>query len=142
MINLKKFSNQLTRKQLNRRDMLIFGTDYNETRYEVGGIAHFEIPVNTLKDLLIEGLADPDDCQNSAPSIVEIYNWCAEHNLEDWYAHGYAVSSKRIDCRVSIEGIGTYVPLRRGVVGDFKKFFANADTLVGSTKMKAYCWFD
>ena len=142
MTNLKKFSNNLTSEQLDKRDRLIFGKPYDEARYSMGGICRFEIPLTVVKELLIEGLADPDDCQNLAPSIVEIYNWCNEHTLEDWYAHGYAVSGKRGDCRVSVEGIGSYKPLKRGVVGEYKKMFYAADDLMGNTKTPAYCWYD
>ena len=49
MTTLKKFSNNLTSEQLDKRDRLIFGEPYDEARYSIGGICRFEVPLSVVK---------------------------------------------------------------------------------------------
>ncbi|OPZ88523.1 MAG: hypothetical protein BWY74_03105 [Firmicutes bacterium ADurb.Bin419] len=95
--------------------------------------------LKTFENLLIQRFIDPEDCQNEAPSVKEIFGFMCKY--PQVIAFGYAVSPKRKDYRVSIEGI--YVPQEKVTLQlkeDFIKFCQNADELL--TEDKLYAWWD
>ena len=89
-------------RDIKTRDEMIFG-EYNPERYS-GGCRNFdEMNLETIKELIDKGFCDPDECQNSSPTVEEFVNFIANH--EGWYLNGYAITDKRHDYRVSITGM-------------------------------------
>ena len=106
-------------------------------------IQHFDrLSLKTLKILLEEGFVDPQETQNCAPSVDEMYMIGQE--LEALGAevtfHGYAVSPNRDDYRISLEG----VEITRASPNATLRFvhaFRSADEFnVGAGY--GYCWYD
>lgn len=112
------------------------------TRYD-GGIKSFEgLDVERLERLLAEGLATPDGKQNEAPTIAEFLEFMRSEPRTR--AHGYVVSPRRADCRVSIEGLE--IKLKPGEEAKdlrhrFVVFCRTADELC-DTGDKLYSWWD
>lgn len=89
-------------KNVKRRDKILFGSA--DVDYKFGGIEHFRgIDCDTLEQLLEEDFIDPEECQNCSPSTEEFFEFMKRH--PEFTAHGYAVSPKRSDYRITIEGI-------------------------------------
>ena len=130
---------KLDRKNVDVRDMMIFGEPYNKEKY-LGGCRHFnKMSLTTLNKLIEKNFADINDCQNCAPSIGEIKRFL-KRNPECW-CHGYAVSTDRDDYRVSIEGVQYQGTVGKDLIIDFVNTFRYADELeVGEYGI--YCWFD
>ncbi len=84
-----------------RRDEIIFG-EYDEKKY-LGGIRNFHCPRETIIGLLNEGFIDPDECQNYSPFVKDFLEYTKDLNNVEFEC--YAVSPKRDDYRVSIEGV-------------------------------------
>lgn len=94
--------------------------------------------VEGLELLLKEGFADPEERQNCAPSIQDIYEFMQQ--CPGFTAHGYIVTPDRNDYRVSIEGVecGDYS------MSDLKLFaslFHDADDFTVEDGY-LYCWYD
>ena len=72
-------------------------------------IMRFEgITLETLKELVEKGFADADAQQNDAPTIGEFIEWMEQQlqiGNDTITAHGYIVTNKRSDRRISIEGL-------------------------------------
>lgn len=125
-------------KDIETRDKLIWGR-YRPRKYAFGGTISFQgMNVKTLRKLINQNFADPEEKQNFAPSIGEIYDFMCTYPA--YTCHGYAVSADRDDYRVSIEGVEkgdkTYSVEE---FQDYMKLFSNADELNFNTM---YCWFD
>jgi hypothetical protein len=71
-----------------------------------------------LEQLISNKFIDPEDQQNNSPRVKDIYNFMK--NNPQVYAYGYAVSPKRKDYRVSIEGL---VVNKKDVSEDLKQAF-------------------
>lgn len=129
-------------KELNKdivsRDKIIFGK-YRPNKYKFGGIQKFEgMDVKTLKTLIDNNFADPEDRQNLAPSIQEIYDFMEMY--PKYTAHGYAVSDQRDDYRVSIEGVEKGEPSESvKEFTDYMAVFRYSDCFSYETM---YCWFN
>ena len=125
-------------KDVQMRDVLIFGR-YRPKMYEHGGIRRFEgMTRKTLWELLLRGFIDPEDTQNLAPSVKEIYDFMRRNR--GYTCHGYAVSVDRDDYRVSIEGVCKGEPAKSPEeFQDFKETFKYADEFNPSIM---WCWFD
>ena len=105
-----------------------------------GGVEWFKgIDLATLKKLVVEGYADPEDAQNSAPTIGEFLEFMEAH--PKFLAHGYAVSDKREDYRISIEGLKCPGKATAKDKRDFIQAFSQADdfSVEGG---RCYCWYD
>ena len=76
------------------------------------------------------------------PSVQEILDFIERHNPESWVLHGYAVSPKRQDVRVSIEGIRSIRPLNDEELTDFLRFFYTAAELIAEEGAPVSCWYD
>ena len=126
------------------RDRLIFGRDYDDAAYTRGGICQFQnMSVVTAKQLLNCGFLSPEEKHNELePSVREILNFIERHNPENWTLHGYAVSPKRQDVRVSIEGIRSIRPLSDEELTDFLSFFYTAADLIAEEGAPVSCWYD
>ena len=96
-------------KDVNERDNMLFGEDYNEEFYS-GGCRWFDgISLETLKWLVSEGFADKEEAQNSSPSIGEFIEETNGYNDSVTF-DGYAVSPQRDDYRVSIDTVNVEIP--------------------------------
>jgi len=86
------------------RDRIIFG---KSVEYG-GGICHFQdMTLDTLRELIAKGYADPEGQQNDSPMTEELADLMARH--PGLTAHGYVVSFERDDYRVSVEGVSGIV---------------------------------
>lgn len=134
--------------QLNRdaeiREQLLFQQPYLEEQY-AGGVRPFsQIGIGTLKKLLENHLIDPEDRQNFSPSAKEIIEFMEAYPFVK--AHGYAVSPKRDDYRISLEGVEWEKDrdggeLTEEMVIDMMQLFRFADE-VSMTLDNFYIWYD
>ena len=122
----------------NARDQILFGEDFDKSKY-IGGIRPFEnLPTATMKQLLELNFATEEDVQNNMPCIKELMEYAATH--ENVTFNGYAVSPKRDDYRISIEAIMqdfTTVKDR----DDFTEMFRLADEFK-VYETQGYAWYD
>jgi len=135
---------ELTQEQFDDRDEMMrpflrvgFRSEYTGRSVEEisrGDIVRYEgLELDTLRELVEKGYADPMDRQNSAPNIKEFIELMqANPGLT---AHGYVVSRQRDDARISIEGVEG--PLRPECL----HMLSRADEIEydGET---VYCWYD
>ena len=119
------------------RDKIIFGS-YNPNGY-LGGCKNFkELSLETLKELVALGFADPEETQNYSPTITEFIEFMENH--PGYYAHGYTVTDKRPDYRVTIEGIAKDEPCAdQDELEAFVLFARHADDF---DMNPPYCWWD
>jgi len=96
---------------------------------EKSGIAYFEnLSVMTLETLLIQKFIDPNDCQNSAPSVKDIFNFMCKY--PQMTTSGYAISPLREDYRISIDGLFVSKELvTPQLKKDFIEFCKDADEI-------------
>lgn len=120
------------------RDKIIFGK-YEPATY-IGGIKRFEnLSLGTLKKLVSLNFISLDDRHNCCPKVINIINFMEKY--PDYTALGYAVSAKRADYRVSLEGVSknSFADTIKEF-DDFLYLFRDADEINTDTKM--FCWFD
>lgn len=126
-------------KDIETRDKIIYGR-YREKKYKYGGTLHYEgLTVGTMKELMDQKFLDPEERQNSSPTVQEIYDFMCTY--PGYTAHGYTVSADRDDYRVSVEGV--MKPEQAATPEEcqaFLRLFENADELRVEGYM--YCWFD
>lgn len=132
----------ITLEQQEERDAIIRANGFwRQADYRSGGVRRFEcLSAKGMEQLIALGYADPDERQNDAPSIQQIFEFCKKH--PEFTMHGYAVECKRPDCRISIEGVeGMSSLYSQDAERDFLKLFKDADELIFDED-QAYCWFD
>ena len=60
------------------REQLVFGRNYDDRFYKMGGISYFDcLSIPKLRELLKAGFIDPDEAQNSSPTTQEILDFCS-----------------------------------------------------------------
>ena len=129
----------LNKANVNQRDRILFGEDYDPRKY-LGGIRRFsDLDYNGLNELFRLGVIDPEDRQNDAPETSEFLEFLRSN--PGFTVHGYAVSPERDDYRVSLEGVNldgdyTFKELR-----DFVMMFRFADEF-SIDKGGLHCWYD
>ena len=133
-------------KDQKRRNEIVFGK--NNNLKESGGIISFDdLTLPKLKKLVKEKFADPDECQNSAPSIQEFVDWADDAIKSDpsiknnLFFTGYVVDLKRSDYRVSIEGLTIKGPTTVTVRTKFMDKFRQADDFNLAYDTLS-CWYD
>lgn len=120
-----------------QRDHIIFGE--HDMAVYMGGVRHFKnLSLSKLEQLIECDFIDLDERQNCAPCVKEIYEFMKKY--PDYTAHGYTVSIRRNDYRVSLEGVSK----ESGAdsveeLEDFMRLFKFADDFSTSPM---YCWFD
>lgn len=120
------------------RNELIFGN--NSDVDWLGGIKHFDnLMVDQLNELIVDNYIDVNECQNSSPSVGEFFEFMKKHRQVA--AHGYAVSHKRDDYRVSIEGLSYCGNLSKDLLFDFIHLCRHADEFIAEEK-RLYSWWD
>jgi len=124
-------------KDFKRRDELL---NLINEQYECGGIVSFDnLDVETFKKLLDEDFVDPNRRQNYSPTAYEFYEFMVKY--PQLKAIGYAVSPKRSDYRISIEGLICSDDISDELKIEFKEFCEEADELmVKTTRLRA--WWD
>lgn len=132
-------NNNLDRENVDERDLILFGEEYNEDKYGGGCRSFSDLDVESLKKLIDMDFIDLSEAQNYAPSVEEIYYFMKDHPLVT--CHGYAVSPDRSDYRVSIEGIEYCGAVTMEMLVDFVDMFKEADEFSVSTN-GLYCWYD
>lgn len=134
------------------RHKIIFDTDFDEDKYKFGGTYHFkDLSFEKLKKLIELRFADPEDAQNDAPTIKQFYDLVNNHfeqhpEITEYISfHGYVVSHRRDDYRVSIEGLylnwfGVEID---EFVNEVISLCRHADEFdLDIVKKELYCWFD
>ena len=123
------------------RDMLIFGEHDNKSYH--GGIRHFDKATrDVVEHLLNDNFLDPLSRQNDSSTAVMFLSFMNRYRDDELFGHGYVVSPKRPDYRVTFEGL-TGEQLSHAALGDFAHVFHNADDLmINSRAGSAYCWWD
>lgn len=125
-------------KNDNRRREILAG--YLENENGRGGITPFSgVPLKVLETLINEGFAEPDDQQNSAPTIAEMRDFMQE--WPEMTAHGFIVHIERSDYSVSLEGVEFKGTPSIEMVCQFAQLFNHADDFICSPT-HLYCWFD
>ena len=119
------------------RDKMIFGS-YSPDGY-LGGCKHFgRLSLETLKELIKLEFADPEETQNCSPAIAEFVEFMENH--PGYYAHGYVVSDKRSDYRVTVEGIAKDGPCDDQ--DELEAYVAFARFADEFDMNPPYCWWD
>ena len=125
------------------REQLIFGQDYDPDDYTAGGIRLFKnLSCRTAQELMERGYLPSEDKQNDAPTAQEFIDFMTAHNPDNWTLHGYSVSPKREDVRISIDGIGSIGPLADHDMVDFLRTFRTANVLNAEDGKPVSCWYD
>lgn len=131
----------LTKAQADTRDMLLFREPYDKEKY-LGGVRRFDhADQSVIRTLVKLGIADGEECQNYAPTTNEILGFLSEREGGDWTMHGYAVSTDREDCRVTIEGVTCEGPYEMKDIVEFCQRFSGADEFNVDYEF-LHCWFD
>jgi len=132
-------NNRLNTNHVHNRDLILFNDLYNEEKY-LGGIRSFDgVTYEAYHELITANAIDPDDAQNCAPTAGEIGEFLRDH--PNFTAHGYAVSPKRDDYRVSFEGVSCDSAYSQNDLLDFVNLFRFADEFSIEPNY-LYCWFD
>jgi hypothetical protein len=125
----------LSRQQYDRMLEIVFGSVIS-----VQGTESFtDLTCEQLGLLVEEGIADPEEAQNEAPTTREFYEYMQAHPA--LRAHGYVVAFDRSDCRLTIEGLECQETLPPAEQLDFALAFRYANELEVSDG-GLYCWFD
>ena len=89
------------------RERIIFDRKYDEKNYP-GGISYFKLSYEKLRKLADFGHIDPNGKKGNSPTALYIIEFLEEmHSLgfPGWSASGYAVSKRRQDYRITIDGV-------------------------------------
>lgn len=123
---------------VSRDKLLNLNVDWNTDK--TFGIKRFEeIDVKTFETLIVQNFIDPSNSQNASPTAKEFFQFMCRYPSVK--AYGYAVSPKRNDYRITIEGI--YVlnkDITPSLKKDFMNFCKNADEI--STNNGLLSWWD
>ena len=126
-----------------KREQIIFHRSYQPENYKQGGICQFEgITLKAIRELLEPGFIKSDDYMNASPTVQEFTDFVEAQDPDNWSFHSYAVSPKRDDSRVTIEGLRSNKPLSKDDLIDFLQYFRYADILDAERDEPAYCWYD
>lgn len=112
---------------------------YNPNYEETYDVRYFnQLDAETLEKMIELGFADSKEKQNDAPTIAEFLKWMKEN--PSYKAHGYVVSVRRDDYRLSVEGVDGCGKTREEIIS-FSKMFHDADEFdVDNDYQRA--WYD
>jgi len=131
---------------MERMEQIIYGRSFDPANYGYLALCRFErISVDTAKQLLAEGLLEPDRHPEQAPSAREMIAFaCAGTDEDIWFFHGFTVSpSHQCNCRVTFEGMGSYILPSPPRLAEFLRLHNKADELlVEEEGYGCYCWYD
>lgn len=124
-------------KDVNKRDMILFGEEYNKDEY-IGGARRFsDITLENLKRLVDEDFISLYEAQNSSPTTEEFIDFMESH--PGFTVFGYAISPERCDYRITIEGIQSNEMPDEETLIDFVSNFRWADEFEYDPP---YAWWD
>lgn len=129
---------------MDKRDLIIFKEKYDENKY-LGGIRRFRsLSLGDLKELIDNKFIDLDERQNDGLTVQEFLDFISECDLYRVNFIGYAVSQKRTDCRVTIEGLEATTGLNEGeFLEKSNKYTKKADLFeYNSETSDVFIWFD
>lgn len=127
-----------------RREQLLYQRAYTPENYDGDGwgLAHFShIPVAVIKQLVAEGLLNLQDQHNGSPSVGEMLAFCSGEDEAIWFFHGFTVGPERTDCRVTLEGFGSFTAPTPERTEKFLQFNRRGETEVSETGA-CWCWYD
>ena len=126
------------------RDKYIFG-EYNINKY-CGGVRRFNCRRATLQHLVANNFGDEEECQNYSPSIKEFLDITEGFEEEDISFQCYAVSPKRDDYRITVEGVSIKIDDKDyDSLCSLVSHFRSADEFSlehGHDKLSIYAWWD
>lgn len=126
--------------RISERDKML--SKYFIDKEYMGGIRRFEkVPLEVVVKLVSKGFLKPHERQNLSPSTIEFIKFAKEWKKQgiEILFHGYVVSKKRDDCRITLEGMQTkedYTDNKKFLASWFR-FAITADDLSAN-----YCWWD
>ena len=122
----------------NKRDNIIFETDFEELEYP-DGYRHFDgLSLGRLKNLYDEGFINPTSYVGESPTEQEFYKFMKRHPL--FTAHGVVYSPETGSVRTLIEGVSYCGHPTMEMVVDFTALAHDADEFVVSLK-GMNCWY-
>jgi hypothetical protein len=100
---------------------------------------HYEgLNAAALETCIKQGWADPEETQNSSPSIAEILEFIKAN--PSFVVHGYLITAKRDDKRISVEGV---IAVKEPTPQEYKNYvgmFHQADEF--DNEMPYRAWYD
>lgn len=135
---------QKRQRDAERREQLIFNRIYDPKNYggDGLGLAYFSgVPVALVRQLVTEGLLDPQYCHNESPSVEEMLEFCHGADEAIWFFHGFTVGPQRIDCRVTLEEFESSIAPTPERIEEFLRFNHRGEIKVSETG-GCWCWYD
>jgi len=81
--------------------------EYPKTKWS-GGLRHISnVPLSVLEKLVKKDFLNLKEQQNYSPSTKEFMQFMKKWKKHDIRAHGYEISAKRVDTRITLEGLMT-----------------------------------
>lgn len=71
----------------------------------------------------------------------EMLTFCSGEDENIWFFHGYTVGLERADCRVTLEGVGSFTAPTPEGIAEFLQFNRHGETAVSETGA-CWCWYD
>jgi hypothetical protein len=133
------------------RDHILRPYLLDKSRSYSGGVIGFkDVPVDVMRKLYALDFVDPSDYQNNSPTNKEFLDFGKKYPFARY--HGYVVTAKRDDYRLSIEGMGfiatkgDLTKKKTKLIRDFKDLNNGADEFsIGSLNngsIEFFSWFD
>lgn len=125
-------------KDYELRDKIV-GTNFDWSKKENRVVYYDNLDIRTLEKLILNKFIDPNDAQNAAPFVKDIFIFMTKH--PQVLASGYLVGPDSEDYRISIDGL--YVPVKyvtEDIKNDFIEFCVDADEL--NTEGNLFSWWD
>ena len=103
-------------------------------------LMHFtELPFQVAKKLEKMGFVDPMESQGESPTAEKMMKFIEEH--PKFWLHGYLITEKRDDTRITFEGVGCGNDYDEKDLKDFTKMFRHADDFVIEHE-RLWAWYD
>lgn len=100
----------------------------------------FQITLDTLKELVKNNFADPQENQNGSPTISDFIKFGEKYKNEEIYFTGFAIPPERHDYSIIIEGAKCNTT-NKEFIADFVRTFRKADELIKEDGFVS-CWYD
>lgn len=129
-------------KDAARREQIIYHRDYKPENYPDNGVLYFSrLPVAVARQLVAEGLLDPQFRYNESPSVEEMLAFCSGEDEDIWFFHGYTVTADRWDSRVTLDGFESFVPPAPERKEEFLRFNCRGEIEIAENGA-CWCWYD
>lgn len=127
-------------KDYESRNEIIFGGKDTDSESWLGGTRNFEsLDLEQLQALIRNNFINLEECQNCSPSVSDFLDFMKKYPAVE--AHGYAVSHKRDDYRVSLEGIRFDGNVTMDMLLDFVHLCRHADEF-SAVHDHLWAWWD